>query len=140
MKVVVDASVAAKWLLPEADTAVAMRLLNSNFRLHAPDFVALEVASVVWKRVRRGDNSRPEGETMLSLLSSVPLIRHPSSDLVDAAFDIAMTYGRSVYDSVYVALAVREEAQVVTADRRLYNALQPTPLHRYLCWIGDLPA
>jgi predicted nucleic acid-binding protein len=43
--------------------------------------------------------------------------------LLDTAFAIAAQFGRTVYDSVYVALAVASKAHMVTADERLANAL-----------------
>ena len=49
MTLVVDASVAVKWFLPEADTPSAERLLAFAGPLHAPDLLRIEVASAVWK-------------------------------------------------------------------------------------------
>jgi predicted nucleic acid-binding protein len=52
-----------------------------------------------------------------------------------AAFAIANTYGRTVYDSLYVALAVMAKAEMVTADERLANALAA---HLPVKWIGGM--
>jgi predicted nucleic acid-binding protein len=58
---VVDASVAVKWILPEEDTERALRLQESyqdeEIDLISPYLVVSEVANVVWKRQRRGDFS-----------------------------------------------------------------------------------
>ena len=54
MRIVVDASVAAKWLLPEADSAIAMRLLDAPYELHAPRLLVSEVTSVLWRRALSG--------------------------------------------------------------------------------------
>jgi len=51
---VVDASVAVKWFLPEPDAEPAVALLRAGHRLIAPDLLWIEVASVLWKVVRRG--------------------------------------------------------------------------------------
>jgi predicted nucleic acid-binding protein len=47
MKWVVDASVAAKWLAPEEDSAQALKYLNAE--LLAPDLLFAEVANILWK-------------------------------------------------------------------------------------------
>jgi predicted nucleic acid-binding protein len=132
--------VAVKWIFDEVHSAEARRLRQYPGQLAAPDLMLTEVANVLWKRVGRGDVVAADAITSLERLSQLPVCWHATQPLLVRALDVATTYGRSVYDSVYVALAVREDARLVTADRRLFNALQPTPLARYLCWIEDLPA
>jgi len=57
----------------------------------------------------------------------------------EAALDIAMRTGRTVYDSLYVALAVQMDCRLVTADEKLYNALKDGPLGDRIFWVeGDL--
>jgi predicted nucleic acid-binding protein len=53
----------------------------------------------------------------------VPLELHPSSEIVEIAFSLAAATGRTVYDCLYVALATVLSAPLITADRKLYNAL-----------------
>jgi predicted nucleic acid-binding protein len=43
------------------------------------------------------------------------------------ALEIAVTFGRSVYDAMYLALAINRNTRLITADTRLYNALAKTP-------------
>ena len=49
-----------------------------------------------------------------------PLLRNVSSK---EAFAIATSFDRTVYDSVYAALAVVMKGHLITADERLANAL-----------------
>jgi len=58
-----------------------------------------------------------------------------SLDLLEEAFSIAATFDRTVYDSLYVALAVRLKADLVTADARLANALAA---HLPVKWLGSV--
>src|SRR5208282_5206953 len=58
-----------------------------------------------------------------------------SLDLLEDAFSIAATFDRTVYDSIYVALAVRRKAELVTADMRLANALAS---HSPVKWLGSV--
>ena len=57
----------------------------------------------------------------------------PSAELIEEAFVIAQKYGRSFYDSLYVALTVTHRATLVTADEKLANA---TAAYLPVKWIG----
>ena len=105
---VVEVSVVVKWMLPEPLTANAVRLQTPSHQLHAPSFLEIELANVLWKKVRQGLVSRVQAEAFLQQLSGLPLSRHPDAPLIGTAFDIADRSGRTVYDCMYLALAVRQ--------------------------------
>lgn len=135
---VVDASVAAKWFLEEDFSAEAERLLQPEFYLHVPEFLYLELDHVLCKRIRRGELTAEEAEEVRAMLSYFPLHRHPTSLLQDAAFALASSIGRGIYDCLYLILARFLGTKMLTADRRFLEALAHEPLARHLCWIGDL--
>jgi predicted nucleic acid-binding protein len=128
--VVVDASVAAKWFLPEDREALvsqALALLDEydreEVRFVVPDLFYVETASAIWKAVRAGRVSRAFGDQAVVLLTQRKFPTVPSLKLLDKAFQIAADHGRTVYDCLYVALAVQTNAQLITADERLANSL-----------------
>ena len=128
--VVVDASVAAKWFLPENGEALvsqALALLDAydkeEVRFVVPDLFYVETASAIWKAVRAGRVPRAFADQALVLLTQRKFPTVPSLKLVDQAFQIAADHGRTVYDCLYVALAVQTNSQLITADERLANAL-----------------
>src|SRR5579871_1451080 len=125
---VVDASVAVKWYLPEIHDAAAQRLLTGSKELLVPDLIFAEVGNILWKRVRSEQMLEAEAQVVLQSLGALPLTVSPSWPLVLPALTIAYQTQRTVYDSLYLALAVREVAVMVTADERFYNALKATPL------------
>ena len=55
---VVAVSVVVKWMLPEPLTANAVRLQTPSHQLHAPSFMEIKLANVLWKKVRQGLVSR----------------------------------------------------------------------------------
>jgi len=136
---VVDASVAVKWFIAEVDSEAALRLLAPSHGLIAPDFLWLEVSSVVCQQIQRRLMPSKEGLKILPALRKLPIQIFPSSDLVDSATAIALETATSIYDCVYLALAVSLDAQMVTADRRFYQALAPNRFANYALWIGDVP-
>jgi predicted nucleic acid-binding protein len=135
---VIDASVAAKWFFEEEHSAEARALLVSDVRHIAPDFILTEFASTALKRVRRGDISADDARRACLRLPTMLFLRE-TPPLVAAALELALAFERSVYDSLYIALASLLETQLVTADRRLFNALIHS-LPRTMLWIGDMKA
>jgi len=134
---VVDASVAAKWFLPEPGAEAALRLLNGRRRLIAPDLIHAEIGNIAWKLCARKVLSAEEATEMIEHLLSMPLEIHESGPLLPQALEIAIATDRTVYDSLYLALAVELDATVITADHRWTNALKPTPLAHFIRPLGQ---
>lgn len=124
MKAVVDASVAAKWLFTEEHSQVARQLLAPRIVLHAPDFLLIEAANVIWKKLRRKEipDARPYLEELAHMSDAVVL--RPSSELVQRAAALSLRLNHPVYDCVYLACAETEAAPLVTADDRLSRLAQ----------------
>jgi predicted nucleic acid-binding protein len=127
---VVDASVAAKWLLPAAGEGLLGRAndllarhVRRELQLIAPDLIEAEVGNVLWKAVRRNRISRGEAENSLRHFAALAIQMLPTSDLLGQALQIAVAGDRSFYDSLYVALALATKTDLLTADERLVNAL-----------------
>ena len=78
----VDASVAAKWFLPEPDAAAALRLLDGPHRLAAPDLIRSEFGNIVWKLHTRGVLDTNEASEMIEHFLSMPLEIHDSTYLL----------------------------------------------------------
>jgi predicted nucleic acid-binding protein len=136
---VVDASVGVKWFVPEADAAFAQRLQDPAHELHIPTFFHVEVANILWKKRRRGELTRAEADTILAQLPLLPLIRHPEAPLIGPAFDLAEQTQRTVYDCLYLALAIQLGGRMVTADDRLINSLAGTPWAASVIRLRDVP-
>lgn len=129
MTIVVDASVAAKWLFREPDTDRARALLEDAQRGHlsmlAPELLPVEIASSLWKRVYR-EGLRPEEveEHYKRFVRFCPaLVR--IAVLTETAFRLALANKHPVYDCLYVALALGTPCPLVTADERLFRVFSP---------------
>jgi predicted nucleic acid-binding protein len=138
---VVDASVAAKWFfLQEVNAGEAERLLGGRKELAAPDLLFIEMDSVICRHIRRGQMKTEEGRRIRDSIRQVPLSIHRSAGLLDRAYEIAVNFGQTPYDCLYLALAIALDGQMVTADRRLYDAIAKGPLAERILWVGDIPA
>ena len=138
---VVDASVAVKWCLPvprEEFVVQAEQLLESyrrnEIRFLVPDLFWVELANALWKAARRTEITANGAMSALSLVRDLDIATVPSIDLVPQALLLATGHGRTVHDSLYVALAILSKADLVTADERLANALAA---HFPVKWLGS---
>jgi predicted nucleic acid-binding protein len=92
--------------------------------LEAPDLLLIECANILWKKVTLADlNPREAGECW-QLLLQAPIQFTSSPDLLDTALRISLDLKHPVYDCVYLALALQLEVPLITADRRLVNAVK----------------
>ncbi len=136
----VDASVAAKWALPEEHRDEALRLYEVSYRsgttIAVPPHFPVEVVNILRRRVAPGLLSYAEGNELLTQFfqSSVRLVI--PAQLYERAFEIAHTYQLpAVYDAHYVALAEILACDLWTDDQRLLNTLdKKLP---FVKWIGE---
>ncbi len=133
---VLDASVVAAAFFQEDFAEQARALLVSGREMHAPDLVYAELANVIWKRFTRGEIDQEEAGLLLADFLRLGLETTPSADLAEPALQLALATGRTVYDCLYLALAVKTETVFYTADKRFINALADTPLAKHIAWIG----
>ena len=135
---VVDASVVIKWFIPEIHSEVALQARRSRDRLHVPDFITLELGSVIAKKIRRGELTQEDGRTILKELRHLPLQRHADARLFPAAYELALDTQQSLYDCLYLALAEAVDGRMITADRKFYKALTGGAYDQRLVWVEDL--
>jgi predicted nucleic acid-binding protein len=109
-------------LVSEAVDLLDLHTLGKT-ELLVPDLFWTECGNVLWNAVRKGRCSKPIAERGLATLKAYNLITIASVALIKRAFEIAYSFDRTVYDSLYVALAVEHGIELVTADLKLVNAL-----------------
>jgi predicted nucleic acid-binding protein len=135
---VIDASVAIKWFVPEVHTDAALTYLDDRFERHFPDHFYLEVASTLWKKVvQRGELTEEDGRDILALITRLCGTAHASPTLLEPAFEIALQTRRTIYDSLYIALADRLKCVAVTADEKLLNAVRGGAYAHRVHWVAD---
>src|SRR5438034_8812667 len=136
-KNVVDASVAIKWFVPEIHSAAAARLLDTEFVLCAPDLIGPEFGNILWKKTRRAEITRHEADQILGAFERVALEIYPSRALLAAAFELGVALDRSVYDCLYLALAVAEDCALITADAKFHAVVAESPMASHVQWVEE---
>ena len=138
---VLDASVAIKWYVPEAQSTESLRFMAPAFAMHVPSFFAAECGNTVWKKVaQRREISPDRGREILDELFAYPRQVHDAEALTPIAFELALAVNNpklAVYDFIYLALAVGLNCRLVTADQVFHDALKHGPYGSYLLWAAD---
>ena len=136
--IVLDASVAAKWLLPEADQEHAQALLAGEAKLVAPSLIRMEVSAAIIRRLRLEQLSEPvarqacrEWEQMLDA-GLIHLIA--DNDLFAAATEFAFRTRHALQDCFYLAAAASLDVRLITADEKL--AERGRKVHRDIKLLG----
>ena len=131
----IDANVYIAQFTRERFSPQAANVFSRGSILIAPDFIGIEVASGFLKKVRASDMSLSDATSSLHALPRrVRLVE--SSPLWAVAIDLAIDHGLTAYDALYVALALREQCQLVTADRQIADVLR-SQSPGTLAWLGD---
>lgn len=121
---IVDASVAAKWVFVEDDSDLAWPLFTRD-DLSVPDLLFAEMANIIWRR-GRGQNPS-DSRALLNRFDRVFCRVTDAEQLVQAALSLAIALNYPAYDCFYLALAIAEDDVLITADRRFHAACAGSP-------------
>lgn len=122
--IVVDASLAAKWVLTEDDSAAALQFLTDHAgALVGPDLLAIEVGSAI---VRRGNENKAfQGDAARALDkwtgSVAPLLTeiYPTTlRRLSRGGQLAFRLGHPITDCIYLALAIEFSCDLATCDAK----------------------
>lgn len=131
--VVVDASIAVQWFVPEPGSEEATRLLDGERPLFAPDIMPVEASNAWWKKVRRREMSKEQLDEALLNLLSLDIRWTPSATLLRRAAGLSVEIDHPVYDCLYLLLATEQRGELATADTRLRHVARRLDLR---LWLG----
>jgi len=138
-RAVVDASAILKWyLLDEAHGAQALALLQQctagELEILAPSLLTYELLNGLVIAARRARLDQNIISLSFKGFMSLGVRFYEVSFFADKVLEYCRLYGRSVYDSSYLALAEQEGVDLITADERLFNSVQKDL--PWVRWIG----
>ncbi len=127
--VVVDTSVALKWVLTESDSEQAISLVDvwrkNNIEVIAPSLLIYEASNTLYQNVRTGKITLDTANRGLDIILKVVLLEFlPSTALSTQAMEIASRFELSAsYDAHFLALARQKNCELWTADTRMWKAV-----------------
>ena len=132
MTFVLDCSVTMAWVFPDEATEETARLRDAlrERRAFVPSLWPVEVANVLLVATRRGRIAETDWPRIWGNLEALPLTIDPASTsrIRGPVLDVAHAHGLSVYDAMYLELAVRMRLPLATLDRTLGDAARAAGL------------
>ncbi|MDQ3321363.1 MAG: type II toxin-antitoxin system VapC family toxin [Acidobacteriota bacterium] len=126
--IVVDSGIAVKWFVAEVDSPKALQILkdyrSENLSFLAPDLIYAEFGNIIWKKVVFKNLNPNDADFAISEFKKISFTLTPITLLFDDTYKIAVKYKRTFYDSLYLALSVKENCGFVTADEKFYNSVR----------------
>ncbi len=134
---VVDASVALKWLVLEDMSDVAKELYGAGDHLVAPRLITTEIANALVRKTMQGTLTSQEAKYHFNSLPQFLPDLMDVDELIEPAFDNACTLRHPIYDLLYLEAARKFDTQLVTADRRFTGRIAGTNLARHVTLLSD---
>jgi len=142
INLVVDASVAMKWVLKEEYAEQALMLVDDrkSYNFSAPDLIETETANALWKHVKAGEMTVEIAKNLHEIIFAENIISlHPARPLIPRALEIADAIKHNtVYDCLYMALAETLNCDVITADKEFIKRAEKAMLPSRIRFIANL--
>lgn len=126
MRVVLDASVAVKWFVPEDSSDLALAALErfhtGDLEFIAPNIILAEFGHALRKHFLGKRLTAEQGRAFIERFVAMPIQEVQSRALARSAFDLVAAHAGTFYDALYLALAIREDLKVLTADEPMTTA------------------
>ena len=120
--IVVDASVVVKLLTEEHGSDLAIDRISREPERTAPDWLQVEIASALAKKVRYAGLPTDQAQRSLAAIPAVMPDIVSSTPLLGHAMELSIALRHALYDCLYLALAIREDCAVLTADIKFFEA------------------
>ncbi len=129
---VIDTSAMVRLYVPDGPVPDGLeRAVEAAWRaeaaLLAPELALAELAQALHKKERAGYLYASEADEMLRAILELPITFARHRDLLPSAVVLARQHELTIYDALFLALAVRKKGQLVTADNQLAEAFQALP-------------
>jgi predicted nucleic acid-binding protein len=126
---VVDASALLRLYIPDGPEAAGLEpFLQSVQRGEgvalSPDLLWAEVANVLLRKQKRAELTPEEGSQILSHMLTLPIRTEPHAPLLHLAYQLAGGQGITVYDALYLQVALERGARLFTCDALMRKRAQ----------------
>ena len=126
MALTVDTSVALKLVIEEPGSDAAEALVQDDVLLIAPDLIHVEMANALWANALSKRIKPAQAQALVSAWQPLLDRFYPVAQLTEDALQIALVLNHAIYDCIFLALAVRENAVLVTADQKFLKLIERT--------------
>ena len=127
--VVIDTSALIRFYVPDGDLPEELeKIIDSAWHaetiLMVPELFFAEAAQVLLKKEKAGFLKREEVDEILSSIMELPIERIGHYELLPDALTLARQHNLTVYDALFLALAQKKKARLITSDRQLAKTFE----------------
>ena len=137
MRLILDASIAIKFYVPEASSERALEWLTREVDFAVPDIFLVEVSQALLRHCRERRMTREDLDIAVRDLDHVVDVPFGSGDLIIRALAIAHDLDHRLHDCMYLALADRMDCALLTADERLVRKVRERAPDLRILSLGD---
>lgn len=130
--VVLDASIVAKWVFLESGSDKAERLFLRQDLFYVPDLFYVEMDAVISKKFRKRELNYEEAFLKREQIKQLAIHTVEHEEVSELAFEISITLPITIYDAMYLALAIKSDSILWTADDRLVRGMENTIFSNYV--------
>ncbi len=127
--IILDASIIAKYLLPQENLDAVIKALPPDYDFCAPSIACYEIPSLLTKHMRRGNLSKKTAkdayQKWLDGITEEWIYIYEIEDYMQMAMDLSYNLKHHLYDCCYLALAIVNNAPLITSDKKLHARSQP---------------
>ena len=117
--------------IPPGFEAFVESAWRADALLLAPELALAEAGQVLHRKVQQGLLQSDQADEILEAILDLPLEFIGHRELIPAAIKVAQSHRCTVYDALFVALAIARGGSLFTADEALANAFRaPRPRQR----------
>lgn len=126
--IIVDASIIIKWLLPDEEDTVALKI-KQDFEeklltISVPHIIYYEIGNVLKTAIIRNRIKRDEAKKLYRAFIDLEFITYAMKDLLSLALIKSLENDISFYDASYIALSEYLQIKFLTADQKLLNKVK----------------
>jgi len=134
-KVVLDSSIIVALFFKEELSDEVEKIVEEYSEYYTVDISYSEVANAAWKKVRiYGEDeelSKRALDVAVDFIEKVCRVED-SRVLLNQAFELAVKHNLTVYDALFIVLAMKLNEKLLTTDRKLYSKVEGTDLGKFV--------
>jgi predicted nucleic acid-binding protein len=135
--IVIDASIAVKWIVNEPDSSLALLVRDLSVPLIAPDLMLAEFANVMRRNLRKGEVTSEQVDAGVALIKSLIDEFVPTAVIIESALELSRELDHSPYDCMYLACAIHR-GFLLTADTVFLSKVKTSKYSNNVISLDDL--
>jgi len=135
--IVIDTNVAVKLYIPDPLSDYAENILQSK-TIYAPEWIQAEFYQAIWKYWNSNRLSGDEFREYIERFNQTPIsLCRVTNTLLNKTLELSLETGGTIYDCLFLAIALKYKTLLVTSDKKFIKKLKQTPYTKQIIDLAD---